>query len=56
MLGKIEGERRRGWQRIRCLDGITYSVYISLIKFWEIIKEREAWHPAVHRDAVSDWT
>ena len=52
MLGKTEGKRRRGWQRIRCLDGITYSMYISLSKFWEIIKDREAWHPAVYRTAV----
>lgn len=43
-------------QRIRCLDGITYSMYISLSKFWEIIKDREAWHPAVYRTAVWDRT
>ena len=47
MLGKIEG-RRSGQQRLRWLDDITDSINVSLIKFWEIVKDREAWHAAVH--------
>ena len=43
MLGKIEGKRRRGWQRMRWLDSISDALYINLSKLWEIVKDREAW-------------
>ena len=55
MLGKIEGRRRRGWQRMRCLDGITDSVDLNLGKLWEMVRDREAWHAAVH-EIVKSWT
>ena len=55
MLGKVEGKRRRGWQKMRWLDSIADSVNMNLSKLWEIVKDSEAWGPVVH-GVTKSWT